>query len=106
MPTYSFECRKCGKRFLEILSFREYEEGKRKCPKCGSRDVVQLLEGFYAKTSKKSEAGGSVEEFAGVEAWRVFRIMSEFVDGFESLRNVGPAISVFGSARTQRNDWA
>jgi len=47
-----------------------------------------------------------VEEFAGTETWRVFRIMSEFVDGFESLRNVGPAISVFGSARTKRNDWA
>jgi uncharacterized protein (TIGR00730 family) len=47
-----------------------------------------------------------VEEFAGVETWRVFRIMSEFVDGFESLRTVGPAISVFGSARTRRNDWA
>lgn len=47
-----------------------------------------------------------MEEFSGVETWRVFRIMSEFVDGFESLRNVGPAISVFGSARTKRNDRA
>jgi uncharacterized protein (TIGR00730 family) len=47
-----------------------------------------------------------VEEFAGTETWRVFRIMSEFVDGFESLRNVGPAISVFGSARARRNDWS
>src|SRR3972149_3831481 len=54
MPTYSFECRKCKKKFLEILSFSEYEEGKRKCPKCGSKDVFQVLETFYAKTSRKS----------------------------------------------------
>ena len=54
MPTYSYQCKKCGKKFQEILSFREYAEEKRKCPKCGSRSVEQLLEGFYAKTSKKS----------------------------------------------------
>ena len=54
MPTYSYRCAKCGKTFQEILSFSEYEEGKRKCPKCGSGKVVQLLEPFYAKTSRKS----------------------------------------------------
>jgi len=54
MPTYSYKCTKCGKKFLEILSFKEYEEGKRKCPKCGSASVVQVLETFYAKTSRKS----------------------------------------------------
>jgi uncharacterized protein (TIGR00730 family) len=35
------------------------------------------------------------------ETWRIFRIMAEFVDGFEVLSNVGPAISIFGSARTK-----
>jgi uncharacterized protein (TIGR00730 family) len=34
------------------------------------------------------------------ESWRVLRIQSEIVDGFENLRDLGPAVSIFGSART------
>ena len=34
------------------------------------------------------------------DTWRVFRVMSEFVEGFERLGTVGPSVSVFGSART------
>jgi hypothetical protein len=45
-----------------------------------------------------------MEELAGGETWRVFRIMSEFVEGFEELKDIGPAISIFGSARTAKND--
>ncbi|MCH8913553.1 MAG: TIGR00730 family Rossman fold protein [Planctomycetes bacterium] len=37
---------------------------------------------------------------AAEEAWRVFRIMAEFVDGVDVLSKIGPAVSVFGSART------
>ena len=33
------------------------------------------------------------------DAWRVFRIISEFVDGFESMTYLGPSVSIFGSAR-------
>ena len=43
-------------------------------------------------------------EFLREDTWRVFRIMSEFVEGFETMSRVGPAVSVFGSARTPRND--
>ena len=35
------------------------------------------------------------------DLWRVFRIMGEFVDGFEKLSEIGPCVSVFGSARTK-----
>ena len=34
------------------------------------------------------------------ESWRVLRIQSEIVDGFENLRDLGPAITIYGSART------
>ncbi|MEX2465808.1 MAG: TIGR00730 family Rossman fold protein [Gemmatimonadota bacterium] len=35
----------------------------------------------------------------GMDAWRVFRIMGEFVEGFEDLASLGQAVSIFGSAR-------
>ncbi len=38
------------------------------------------------------------------ETWRMFRIMSEFVDGFEVMSQVGPAMAIFGSARTPESD--
>ncbi|MEX2212965.1 MAG: TIGR00730 family Rossman fold protein [Phycisphaeraceae bacterium] len=38
------------------------------------------------------------------DTWRMFRILSEFVDGFETLNRIGPAVSVFGSARTKKSD--
>jgi len=40
----------------------------------------------------------------GRDTWRVFRIMAEFVEGFESLANIGPAVTIFGSARTKPDD--
>lgn len=33
------------------------------------------------------------------DSWRVFRIISEFVDGFENMTSLGPSVSIFGSAR-------
>lgn len=40
---------------------------------------------------------------AQMDAWRIFRIVSEFVDGFETMTNMGPSVSFFGSARTPKD---
>src|SRR5690349_18341836 len=46
----------------------------------------------------------SAEEQLSSDSWRIFRIMAEFVEAFEVMANVGPAVSVFGSARTRPGD--
>jgi len=38
------------------------------------------------------------------DPWRVFKIMAEFVDSFDTLSRLGPAVTVFGSARTKTDD--
>ncbi len=43
-------------------------------------------------------------DFIKEDPWRIFRIMAEFVDAFEILSKVGPAVTIFGSARTPRTD--
>ena len=45
----------------------------------------------------------SIEEELALsrDTWRIFRIISEFVDGFEMMNKIGPAVTVFGSARTK-----
>ncbi len=42
--------------------------------------------------------------FIKEDPWRVFRIMAEFVDSFEMLSQVGPGVTIFGSARMSRRD--
>jgi uncharacterized protein (TIGR00730 family) len=40
-------------------------------------------------------------DWVHTDPWRVLRIQAEFVEGFEALAGLGPAVSIFGSARTQ-----
>jgi uncharacterized protein (TIGR00730 family) len=49
------------------------------------------------------DSGGS-SDWLHTDPWRVLRIQSEFVEGFGALAELGPAISVFGSARTTPDD--
>jgi uncharacterized protein (TIGR00730 family) len=46
---------------------------------------------------------GTASNFLKEDPWRIFRIMAEFVDSFEILSKVGPAVTIFGSARTRAN---
>jgi len=43
------------------------------------------------------------DDFTREDTWRIFRIISEFVDGFEILSNIGKAVSIFGSSRMKPN---
>src|SRR5213595_4328590 len=44
------------------------------------------------------------DEFLHTDTWRVFRIMGEFVQGFEDLAHVTNGVAIFGSARTPSDD--
>jgi uncharacterized protein (TIGR00730 family) len=45
-----------------------------------------------------------IDEFRLGESWRIFKIIGEFVEGVEALYDIGPAVSIFGSARITPDD--
>ncbi|MFP4381344.1 MAG: TIGR00730 family Rossman fold protein [Candidatus Sumerlaeia bacterium] len=70
---------------------------------------AKLLKSQQAKAQKRAgftederflAPRGRVEDFTRTDTWRIFRIISEFVEGFEMLAELGPAVTIFGSART------
>ncbi len=44
------------------------------------------------------------QEIKVTDSWQIFKIMAEFVDGFEKLAKIGPCVSIFGSARTKETN--
>ena len=56
MPTYEYDCEKCGQKFSLLLTLHEYEKERERirCPKCKSRRVRQSLSAFTAKTTHKA----------------------------------------------------
>ena len=53
----------------------------------------------FEKAFKKK----SWNEIKIADSWQIFKVMSEFVEGFEKMAKIGPCVSIFGSARTHQN---
>jgi len=53
---------------------------------------------------KKSFQQKSWNEIKTNDSWAIFKIMSEFVNGYEKMGRIGPCVSIFGSARTKPDD--
>jgi uncharacterized protein (TIGR00730 family) len=43
-------------------------------------------------------------EIKSTDSWNIFKVMSEFVEGYDTLARIGPCVSIFGSARTDSNN--
>jgi putative FmdB family regulatory protein len=56
MPLYEYVCKKCGRKFAEVLSVREHDTKKIECPQCKSVDLEKVIEPFFAKTASKTGA--------------------------------------------------
>jgi len=56
MPTYEFNCEKCGNKYAMVITLHEYEKEKDRfrCPKCKSKRVKQIFSSFIAKTTHKA----------------------------------------------------
>jgi len=57
-----------------------------------SSDEEKIKKAFKQKTWNEIKASDS---------WQIFKIMAEFVEGFEKMGSIGPCVTIFGSARTE-----
>jgi len=67
--------------------------------------AARMIEGSDSKTEdEKFLERRPSPDFLQTDPWRTLRILAEFVEGFDAMAKVGPAITVFGSARTKPDD--
>lgn len=53
---------------------------------------------------KKAFKQKSWNEIKATDSWQIFKVIAEFVEGFEKMASIGPCVSIFGSARTEPNN--
>ena len=69
--------------------------------KNGDELIEQALED--AHRIRKAFKGKDWAEIKSSDSWMIFKVMSEFVEGFERLAKIGPCVTIFGSARVKPN---
>jgi len=77
-----------------------------KTPRRGSRRAGALVMRGAARRPTEDQQllqRGPEFDFKHTDPWRALRILGEFVEGFDALANVGPAVTIFGSARVARS---
>ena len=81
----------------------EHEQGSARHERQQGRVQLRGERATGSTTDQRLLDNRGPTDWLHADPWRVMRIQSEFVDGFGALAEVGPAVSVFGSARTQRD---
>jgi uncharacterized protein (TIGR00730 family) len=91
-----------------ILLVRDIQRGKEKYPMnhLSNPDLNRAARSRKPTQDEKLLQSPGPEQalFTDTDPWRVLRIQGEFVEGFEALAQLGPAVSLFGSARTGAED--
>lgn len=78
--------------------------GPGKIPRPASDDTIGDTQWALTEDALLLQYGGPRADFRSSDPWRVMRIMSEFVEGFDKLAHIEKGVSIFGSARTNPDD--
>ena len=73
-------------------------------PRAATDDAIGDFSWSLTEDAKLLQHGGPRADFRSTDPWRVMRIMSEFIEGFDKLAQVEKGVSIFGSARTHPDD--
>jgi predicted Rossmann-fold nucleotide-binding protein len=79
----------------KVSSLQEAKKIAKQEPSFNSDDDKRIREAFTDK---------NWNEIKIADSWQIFKVMSEFVEGFEKMAKIGPCVSIFGSARTKTDN--
>jgi uncharacterized protein (TIGR00730 family) len=83
--------------YISFLTTKLMKSANKKKPEKNTLQQVIEDEHRIRKAFKEKDWA----EIKGENAWMIFKVMSEFVDGMEKLAKIGPCVTIFGSARTR-----